>query len=289
MASKHLERQGMSQATAIVTAYRLQEIERTLITMQVVTTMVFQRLGKQTDALLAIGVLIILLIMMIPLPTIVMDMLLATNITIGVLILLNSIYVLKPLDFSIFPPLLLLTTLFRLALNVATTRLILLHGQDGPAAAGRVIEGFGQFVVGGNTVVGLIIFLILVLINFIVITKGSTRIAEVAARFTLDALPGKQMAIDADLNAGLIDDIQARKRREAIAREAEFYGAMDAEGISFTGVEKALAVPNTELRLFGKPKAFKRRRMGVALASASNIDEARGRARLAASEIKIQK
>jgi len=195
--------------------------------MLAATTVFFQRLGKQTDALLAAGVLIILLIMMVPLPTVMMDMLLAINITIGVLILLNSIYVLKPLDFSIFPSLLLLTTLFRLALNVATTRLILLHGQDGPAAAGRVIEGFGQFVVGGNTVVGLIIFLILVLINFIVITKGSTRIAEVAARFTLDALPGKQMAIDADLNAGLIDDIQARKRREAVAREAEFYGAMD--------------------------------------------------------------
>lgn len=195
--------------------------------MQAVISRVFQLMGRQADVLLAVGVLIILLIMMVPLPTVIMDMLLAINITIGILILLNSVYVLKPLDFSIFPSLLLLTTLFRLALNVATTRLILLHGQEGPAAAGRVIEGFGHFVVGGNTVVGLIIFLILVLINFIVITKGSTRIAEVAARFTLDALPGKQMAIDADLNAGLIDDVQARTRREAVAREAEFYGAMD--------------------------------------------------------------
>ena len=195
--------------------------------MQAVASMAFKRMANQTDTLLAVSVLAVLLIMVVPLPTVLMDMLLAINISVGVLILLTSLYVLKPLDFSVFPSLLLLTTLFRLALNVATTRLILLNGQEGPSAAGHVIEGFGQFVVGGNTVVGLIIFLILVLINFIVITKGSTRIAEVAARFTLDAMPGKQMAIDADLNAGLIDDTQARKRREAVAREAEFYGAMD--------------------------------------------------------------
>ncbi|MDX8401497.1 MAG: FHIPEP family type III secretion protein, partial [Mariprofundaceae bacterium] len=195
--------------------------------MQQAAALTLQRIGRQPDILLAIGVLAVLLVMMVPLPTWLMDVMLAANITIGVLILLTSIYVLKPLDFSVFPSLLLLTTLFRLALNVASTRLILLHGQEGPAAAGHVIEGFGQFVVGGNTVVGLIIFLILVLINFIVITKGSTRIAEVAARFTLDAMPGKQMAIDADMNAGLIDEAEARKRREAIAREAEFYGAMD--------------------------------------------------------------
>lgn len=195
--------------------------------MQAIAAMSFKRMGNHSDAILAVGVLVILMIMVVPLPTVLMDMLLAVNISIGVLILLTSLYVLKPLDFSVFPSLLLLTTLFRLALNVATTRLILLHGQDGPAAAGHVIEGFGQFVVGGNTVVGLIIFLILVLINFIVITKGSTRIAEVAARFTLDAMPGKQMAIDADLNAGLIDDSQARERRESVSREAEFYGSMD--------------------------------------------------------------
>jgi len=182
---------------------------------------------RHTDVLLAVGVLGILLIMMVPLPTWLMDVFLAANIAIGILILLTSIYVLRPLDFSVFPALLLLTTLFRLALNVATTRLILLHGQEGPAAAGHVIEGFGSFVVGGNTVVGLIIFIILVLINFIVITKGSTRIAEVAARFTLDAMPGKQMAIDADLNAGVIDDVQARERRTAVASEAEFFGSMD--------------------------------------------------------------
>jgi len=195
--------------------------------MQSTAVMKLQRIGNQPDIILAIAVLGILLVMMVPLPTWLMDVLLAANITMGILILLTSIYVTKPLEFSVFPSLLLLTTLFRLSLNVATTRLILLHGQEGPAAAGHVIEGFGQFVVGGNTVVGLIIFIILVLINFIVITKGSTRIAEVAARFTLDAMPGKQMAIDADMNAGLIDEATARKRREEIAREAEFYGAMD--------------------------------------------------------------
>ncbi|MBL4775723.1 MAG: flagellar biosynthesis protein FlhA [Mariprofundus sp.] len=189
--------------------------------------MTLQRIGRQSDILLAIAVLGILLVMMVPLPTWLMDVLLAANITMGILILLTSIYVTKPLEFSVFPSLLLLTTLFRLSLNVATTRLILLHGQEGPAAAGHVIEGFGQFVVGGNTVVGLIIFIILVLINFIVITKGSTRIAEVAARFTLDAMPGKQMAIDADMNAGLINEAEARERRENVSREAEFYGAMD--------------------------------------------------------------
>jgi len=195
--------------------------------MQLSAALTWQRILRNSDVVLASAVLGVLLIMMVPLPTWLMDILLALNITFGILILLTSLYVLKPLDFSIFPSLLLLTTLFRLALNVATTRLILLHGQEGPSAAGGVIEGFGQFVVGGNTVVGLVIFIILVLINFVVITKGSTRIAEVAARFTLDAMPGKQMAIDADLNAGLIDDDSARARRESISREAEFYGAMD--------------------------------------------------------------
>ncbi|MDX8388696.1 MAG: flagellar biosynthesis protein FlhA [Ghiorsea sp.] len=190
-------------------------------------TMTLRRMSKHTDVLLAVGVLAVLMIMMVPLPTWIMDVLLAINIAAGILILLTALYVLKPLEFSIFPSLLLLTTLFRLSLNVATTRLILLHGQDGTAAAGQVIEGFGQFVVGGNTVVGLIIFIVLVLINFVVITKGSTRIAEVAARFTLDAMPGKQMAIDADLNAGMISEEQARQRREDVSREAEFYGSMD--------------------------------------------------------------
>jgi len=195
--------------------------------MQATAVLKLQGMMRHTDVLLAVGVLGILLIMMVPLPLWLMDVLLAANLAIGVIILLTAIFVLRPLDFSIFPALLLLTTLFRLALNVATTRLILLHGQEGTGAAGHVIEGFGNFVVGGNTVVGVIIFLILVLINFIVITKGSTRIAEVAARFTLDAMPGKQMAIDADLNAGMIDETQARERRTAVAREAEFFGSMD--------------------------------------------------------------
>lgn len=195
--------------------------------MQAAAVLKLQSMMRHTDVLLAVGVLGILLIMMVPLPLWLMDVLLAANLAIGVIILLTAIFVLRPLDFSIFPALLLLTTLFRLALNVATTRLILLHGQEGTGAAGHVIEGFGNFVVGGNTVVGIIIFIILVLINFIVITKGSTRIAEVAARFTLDAMPGKQMAIDADLNAGMIDETQARERRTAVAREAEFFGSMD--------------------------------------------------------------
>jgi len=195
--------------------------------MQQAAVLTLKKMGRHTDVMLAVGVLAVLLIMMVPLPLWLMDILLALNITIGLLILLTSIYVLRPMDFSIFPALLLLTTLFRLSLNVATTRLILLHGQEGPSAAGHVIEGFGNFVVGGNPVVGLIIFIILVLINFIVITKGSTRIAEVAARFTLDAMPGKQMAIDADLNAGMIDEPEARARRKAVASEAEFFGAMD--------------------------------------------------------------
>ncbi|MBI3535558.1 MAG: flagellar type III secretion system protein FlhA, partial [Deltaproteobacteria bacterium] len=141
---------------------------------------------------------------------------------------LTSVYTKRALDFSIFPSLLLITTLFRLALNVATTRVILLHGvEDGSAAAGEVIRAFGEFVVGGNYAVGIVIFIILVIINFIVITKGAGRVAEVAARFTLDAMPGKQMAIDADLNTGLINEDEARKRRAEIAREADFYGAMD--------------------------------------------------------------
>ncbi len=179
------------------------------------------------DAFLAVGVIGILLIMIVPLPTMMLDTFISMNITISIIILLISMYVLKTLDFSIFPSMLLVTTMFRLSLNVASTRLILLHGNEGAAAAGQVIRAFGQFVVGGNYVVGTIIFLILVLINFIVITKGAERIAEVAARFTLDAMPGKQMSIDADLNAGLISDHDARQRRDEIRREADFYGAMD--------------------------------------------------------------
>ena len=195
--------------------------------MQAALALKFGTISRHADVMLAGGVLLVLMIMMVPLPLWLMDVLLAINLSVGIIILLTSLYILKPLEFSSFPTILLLTTLFRLSLNVATTRLILLHGQNGPDAAGHVIEGFGQFVVGGNTVVGVIIFLILVLINFVVITKGSTRIAEVAARFTLDAMPGKQMAIDADLNAGMIDEDTAKARRQEVAKESEFYGAMD--------------------------------------------------------------
>ena len=184
-------------------------------------------LFKGSNTVMATGIAGILLIMMIPTPSFVLDILLSCSITLALIILLVSVYVASPLEFSVFPSILLIATLLRLSLNVASTRLILLHGSEGAAAAGQVIKAFGTFVVGGNYVVGLIVFMVLVLINFIVITKGSTRIAEVAARFTLDAMPGKQMAIDADLNAGLISDSEARKRREAVGQESNFYGAMD--------------------------------------------------------------
>jgi len=177
--------------------------------------------------LMGIGVVAVLMVMVIPLPPLVIDLLLSLSITVSIVILLMSMFVLKPLDFSVFPSVLLTVTLFRLSLNVASSRLILLHGNEGTGAAGQVIKAFGTFVVGGNYVVGLIVFSVLTLINFVVITKGATRIAEVAARFTLDAMPGKQMSIDADLNAGLISEADARRRRGEIEREADFYGAMD--------------------------------------------------------------
>ncbi len=166
-------------------------------------------------------------VMLVPLPSIVLDLLLATSIAASVLVLLSALQILRPAQFSVFPSLLLLLTLFRLSLNLASSRRILLHGNEGAGAAGRVIEAFGQFVVGGNYVVGFVLFIALIAIQYIVVSHGAVRTAEVTARFTLDALPGKQMAIDADLNAGLIDEHQARARREQTAREAEFYGAMD--------------------------------------------------------------
>lgn len=174
-----------------------------------------------------IGILLLFALIIFPLPKILIDLALSLNFSVGLLILVMAMQVNKPLDFTSFPSLLLLTTLFRLVMNIATTRVILLRGHEGTDAAGHLIKSFGEFVVGGNFVVGFIVFLILVLINFVVITKGAGRIAEVAARFTLDAMPGKQMAIDADLNAGLIDEREARRRRAEIAKEAEFYGAMD--------------------------------------------------------------
>ena len=183
--------------------------------------------GTSGELALAGAVMGLLAIMIVPLPAIALDMLLATSWSMALLILLVTLYIRKPLDFSVFPALLLVTTLFRLSLNVASTRRILLSGQEGSAAAGRIIEVFGQMVVGGNYAVGLVVFSILVLINFIVITKGAGRVAEVSARFTLDAMPGKQMAIDAELNAGHIDDKTARARRAEISREADFFGSMD--------------------------------------------------------------
>lgn len=182
---------------------------------------------RNTDVAMGFAAMSILMVMIIPIPTAMLDLLLTFNITFGLMILLVGMYVIKPLDFSAFPSILLLATLFRLALNIASTRLILLHGNEGASAAGRVIMAFGSFVVGGNYLVGVIVFLILVVVNFVVITKGAGRIAEVAARFTLDAMPGKQMSIDADLNAGLIDEQEARERRRLLSRESEYYGAMD--------------------------------------------------------------
>lgn len=186
------------------------------------------RIGRNSDLGLAVGLIGVLAVMVIPLPPFMIDFMMTLAIAMSIVLLLTSVYAKNALDFSIFPSLLLLTTLFRLALNVATTRKILLSGADmGTAAAGDVIKAFGEFVVGGNYAVGIVVFSILVIINFIVITKGAGRVAEVAARFTLDAMPGKQMAIDADLNAGLINENEARKRRADIAKEADFYGAMD--------------------------------------------------------------
>ncbi|WP_243370251.1 flagellar biosynthesis protein FlhA [Geotalea sp. SG265] len=186
-----------------------------------------QPFRKNSDIYMAVALIGILALMIIPLPAFVLDVFLAANITIALVILLVSLYTIQALDFSIFPSILLITTLFRLALNIASTRLILLHGSEGAEAAGAVIKAFGLFVVGGNYVVGAVVFLILVVINFVVITKGAGRVAEVAARFTLDAMPGKQMAIDADLSNGLITDKEAKLRRSKIAREADFYGSMD--------------------------------------------------------------
>ncbi len=186
------------------------------------------QISRSPDLAVAIGLVGILIVMVLPLPTILLDILLSLSIALSVMLLLSAVYTQKALDFSVFPSLLLITTLFRLSLNVATTRLILLDGADkGTDAAGGVIKSFGEFVVGGNYAVGIVVFTILVIINFIVITKGAGRIAEVAARFTLDAMPGKQMSIDADLNAGTINEEEARRRRSEISREADFYGAMD--------------------------------------------------------------
>ena len=185
---------------------------------------IWKRLGEYLLPLAAISVIFV---MLVPLPAAGLDLLLALSMAASVIVFLSAMQIRRAVELSVFPTLLLLLTLFRLALNIASSRRILLHGSEGTAAAGKVIEAFGQFVVGGNYVVGFVLFLALVAIQFLVVSHGAVRTAEVTARFTLDALPGKQMAIDADMNAGLIDEAEARRRRQAIAREAEFYGAMD--------------------------------------------------------------
>jgi flagellar biosynthesis protein FlhA len=192
-----------------------------------------------------VGVVLIIVMMVVPLPTVLIDLFIAMNITGALLIVLVSMYVKRPLDFSAFPSLLLIMTLFRLALNISATRLVLMDG-----FAGKVIDAFGHFVVGGQLVIGLVIFIILVVIQFLVITKGAERVAEVGARFTLDAMPGKQMAIDADLNAGLIDDVEARKRRAEVASEADFYGAMDG-ATKFVKGDAIAAIVITVINLLG--------------------------------------
>jgi flagellar biosynthesis protein FlhA len=184
-------------------------------------------LASMREFVLPGGAISIIFVMLIPLPSLILDLLLGLSIAAAILVFLSAVQVRKAVDFSVFPTVLLLLTLFRLSLNIASSRRILLHGSEGTEAAGSVIEAFGQFVVGGNYVVGFVLFLALIAIQFLVVSHGAVRTAEVTARFTLDALPGKQMAIDADLNAGLIDETAARTRREAVAREAEFYGAMD--------------------------------------------------------------
>jgi flagellar biosynthesis protein FlhA len=205
----------------------------------------FSKLGKYTD-LIAAGVVVLVVVMLIiPLPPMLLDLLITLNISCALAIVVTTLYVKKALDFSVFPALLLITTLFRLAINVSVTRLILLHGD-----AGHVVEAFGTFVVGGNVVVGLVIFLILVVIQFVVVTNGAGRVAEVGARFTLDAMPGKQMAIDADLNAGQITDEEARQRRAEISQEADFYGAMDGAS-KFVKGDAMAAVLITGINLIG--------------------------------------
>ena len=180
-----------------------------------------------SGATIPIAVILMLLMMILPLPTFMLDILFTFNISLSLVVLLSGIYVLRPLEFTVFPTILLLATLLRLALNIASTRVVLLNGHAGSDSAGQVIESFGEVVIGGNYAVGIVVFIILVIINFVVVTKGAGRISEVSARFTLDSMPGKQMAIDADLNAGLINQEEAKRRRVDVAQEADFYGSMD--------------------------------------------------------------
>src|SRR5574340_979801 len=205
---------------------------------------------KHPDIVMSVGVVGILMVMLLPLPRFLLDLLLSFDITLSVVILLVGLQVRRPIDFSVFPSVLLMITLFRLSLHIASTRLILLHGNEGAGAAGEVIRAFGNFIVGGNYTVGLVVFSILVIINFVVVTKGAGRVAEVAARFTLDAMPAKQMSIDAALNAGLINEADARRRRREIAEEADFYGAMDGAS-KFVRGDAIAAVVITLVNILG--------------------------------------
>ncbi|MEK9871419.1 MAG: FHIPEP family type III secretion protein, partial [Gammaproteobacteria bacterium] len=195
------------------------------------TALSFLRQSFSQTSLTGLGmpfiVLLIMAMLIVPLPSLLLDVLFTVNILVGLVIIMVSINVSRPLEFSSFPSILLLATMLRLSLNVASTRIVLVNGHQGAGAAGNVIEAFGEFVIGGNYIVGFIIFIILMIINFIVVTKGAGRVSEVIARFTLDALPGKQMAIDADLNAGVIDQEAAKRRREEVSQESDFFGSMD--------------------------------------------------------------
>ncbi|HEU4688321.1 MAG TPA: FHIPEP family type III secretion protein, partial [Vicinamibacterales bacterium] len=204
--------------------------------------------NRASHLIAPVAVMAVVLLMIVPLPTLLLDLLLSIDIGLAVVLLLTAIYVRQPVEFSVFPSLLLLLTLIRLSLNVASTRLVLLNGGDGIEAAGHVIMAFGQFVVGGNFVVGVVVFLVLIAIQYIVINHGAVRISEVTARFTLDALPGRQMAIDADLSSGAITDAEARDRRDRLRREADFYGAMDG-AIRFTQRDALAAVLITAVNI----------------------------------------
>ena len=204
----------------------------------------------KSQVAMPIAVIVILTALLVPLPPVFLDLLISANISLSVVVLLSAVYVLKPVQFSAFPSILLLTTLFRLSLNIASTRLILLNGSQGVGAAGNVIGAFGQFVVGGNYAVGLIIFLVLIIIQYVVINHGAVRISEVTARFTLDAMPGKQLSINADLNAGIIDQDEARMRRQEVGREASFYGSMDG-AIRFTQRDAMASILITLINIVG--------------------------------------
>ena len=211
-------------------------------------------LGPRAGVLKSLGVpafvILVLAMMVLPLPAFALDLLFTFNIALALMVVMISAHMVKPLDFAAFPSVLLITTLMRLSLNVASTRVVLVEGHTGPGAAGKVIESFGHFLIGGNFAVGLIGFAIRVVINFIAVTKGAERIAEVGARFTLDAMPGKQMAIDAELNAGIINETQARERRKKVEQEADFYGAMDGAS-KFVRGDAVAAVLITLINIIG--------------------------------------